>query len=116
MVQRMNRGALSPLSRRRPRVRWTLRGANGLLLVVLVIVGLGPLLWLAKSAISTTQDTLRYPMRLWPSGFDFENLVTAWRDAQIGHYFLNTVKIAVGSWLVQLVVAVTGGFVLGVLR
>ncbi len=55
-------------------------------------------------------------MALWPSGFDFENLVTAWRDAQIGHYFLNTVKIAVGSWLVQLVVAVTGGYVLGILR
>jgi multiple sugar transport system permease protein len=112
----VNRGALSPLDRRRGRVRWTLRGANGLLLVVLVIVGLGPLLWLAKSAVSTTQDTLRHPLRLWPSGFDFENLGTAWRVAQIDRYFLNTVKIAVGAWAVQLVVAVTGGFVLGVLR
>ena len=69
-----------------------------------------------KSATSTTQDTLRNPMSLWPSGFDFENLVTAWHDAQIGHYFFNTVKIAVGSWLVQLVVAVTGGYVLGILQ
>ena len=41
---------------------------------------------------------------------------SAWQDAQIGHYFFNTVKIAVGSWLVQLVVAVTGGYVLGILR
>jgi multiple sugar transport system permease protein len=112
----MNRSVLSPVERGRPGVRWGLRGANALLLVVLIIVGLGPLLWLAKSATSTTQDTLRNPMSLWPSGFDFENLVTAWRDAQIGHYFLNTVKIAVGSWLVQLVVAVTGGYVLGILR
>ena len=112
----MNRSVLSPVERGRPGVRWGLRGANALLLVVLIIVGLGPLLWLAKSATSTTQDTLRNPMSLWPSGFDFENLVTAWRDAQIGHYFFNTVKIAVGSWLVQLVVAVTGGYVLGILR
>ncbi len=112
----MNRSVLSPVERGRPGVRWGLRGANALLLVVLIIVGLGPLLWLAKSAISTTQDTLRHPMSLWPSGFDFENLVTAWRDAQIGRYFFNTVKIAVGSWLVQLVVAVTGGYVLGILR
>ena len=112
----MNRSVLSPVERGRPGVRWGLRGANALLLVVLIIVGLGPLLWLAKSAVSTTQDTLRHPMSLWPSGFDFENLVTAWRDAQIGHYFFNTVKIAVGSWLVQLVVAVTGGYVLGILR
>ena len=112
----MNRSVLSPVERDRPGVRWGLRVANALLLVVLIIVGLGPLLWLAKSATSTTQDTLRNPMSLWPSGFDFENLVTAWRDAQIGHYFFNTVKIAVGSWLVQLVVAVTGGYVLGILR
>jgi multiple sugar transport system permease protein len=112
----MNRSVLSPVERGRKGIRWGLRGANALLLVVLIIVGLGPLLWLAKSATSTTQDTLRNPMSLWPSGFDFENLVTAWRDAQIGHYFLNTVKIAVGSWLVQLVVAVTGGYVLGILR
>ena len=55
-------------------------------------------------------------MSLWPSGFDFENLVSAWRTREIGHYFFNTVKIAVGSWLVQLFVAVTGGYVLGVLR
>ena len=81
-----------------------------------MVVGLGPLLWLAKAAVSTTQDTLRHPMSLWPSGFDFENLVTAWRDAQISRYFFNTVKIAVGSWLVQLLVAVTGGYVLGILR
>lgn len=112
----MNRSVLSPVERGRPGVRWGLRVANALLLVVLIIVGLGPLLWLAKSATSTTQDTLRNPMSLWPSGFDFENLVTAWRDAQIGHYFFNTIKIAVGSWLVQLVVAVTGGYVLGILR
>jgi multiple sugar transport system permease protein len=110
------RSVLSPLDRRRPGVRWTLRGVQTLLLVVLIVAGLGPLLWLAKASTSTTQDTLRFPMSLWPSGFDFENLVTAWQDAQIGHYFFNTVRIAIGSWFVQLAVAVTGGYVLGILR
>jgi multiple sugar transport system permease protein len=112
----VNRSVVSPVERQRPGVRWTLFGVHALLLVVLVVVGLGPLLWLAKSAVSTTQDTLRHPMDLWPSGADFENLVSAWNDAEISRYFRNTVQIAVGSWLVQLVVAVTGGYVLGVLR
>ncbi len=112
----MSRSVLSPVERGRPGVRWALRVANTLLLVILIIVGLGPLLWLAKAAVSTTQDTLRHPMSLWPSGFDFENLVSAWRDAEIDRYFFNTIKIALGSWLVQLFVAVTGGYVLGVLR
>jgi multiple sugar transport system permease protein len=111
-----SRSVLSPIDRRRAGVRWSLRGVQTLLLVVLIIAGLGPLLWLAKAATSTTQDTLRYPMSLWPSGFDVENLITAWQDAEIGHYFFNTVKIAAGSLTVQLVVAVTGGFVLGILR
>jgi multiple sugar transport system permease protein len=112
----MTRGAVSPIDRQRAGVRWTLRSVHGLLLVVLVIVGLGPLLWLAKSAISTTQDTLRHPMQLFPSGADLDNLVSAWRDAEISRYFFNTLKIAVGSWLVQLLVAVTGGYVLGILK
>ena len=47
-------------------------------LVFLLIVGLGPLLWMAKSAITPTQDTLRMPMALWPNGIDLANLATAW--------------------------------------
>jgi multiple sugar transport system permease protein len=110
------RSILSPLDRQRRSVTWTLRGVHVLLLVLLVVVGLGPLLWLAKSAVSTTQDTLRRPMSLWPSGIDVDNLRSAWDDAAIGHYFFNTIKIAVGSWLAQIIVAVTGGYVLGILR
>ena len=34
--------------------------------VFLLIVGLGPLLWMLKSSITPTQDTLRQPMALWP--------------------------------------------------
>ena len=38
----MNRSVLSPIDRQRPTVRWSLRVVHALLLVVLVIVGLGP--------------------------------------------------------------------------
>jgi multiple sugar transport system permease protein len=43
---------------RRPSVRWGLGTAQRVLLVLLVIIGLGPILWLAKAAITPTQDTL----------------------------------------------------------
>ena len=113
---RRERGVLSDIERSKRRIRWPVRGVHALLLVFLLIAGLGPLLWLAKSSVSTTQDTLRHPMSLWPSGVDLENLSVAWNEAEMGHYFFNTVKIAVGSWLVQIVVAVTGGYVLGILK
>ena len=51
-------------------IRWTMRFLNGSMLVFLLIVGLGPILWMLKSAITPTQDTLRQPMALWPHGFD----------------------------------------------
>ncbi|WP_166350614.1 carbohydrate ABC transporter permease [Phytoactinopolyspora limicola] len=111
-----DRGILSVFDRRRGRVRWIVRIAQTAVLFMLVVASLGPMLWLAKAAISTTQDTLRSPMAFWPSGLDWENLSTAWNQAEISRYFANTVWLAMGSWVVQLLVATTGGYVLSVLR
>jgi multiple sugar transport system permease protein len=86
------------------------------LLVFLVVVALGPILWLAKSAITPTQDTLRTPLALFPNGTDWANLRTAWVDLDLKLYFWNTVVIAAGSWAIQMVVAVTGGYALAILR
>ena len=83
---------------------------------LLVIIGLGPILWLAKSAITPTQDTLRTPMALFPHGFAWSNLVDAWTQVDVGLYMWNTIVIAFGSWLVQIVVATTGAYALSVLR
>ncbi len=85
-------------------------------LVFLLVFGLGPLLWLAKSSITPTQDTLRTPMALWPHGFDLGYFGRAWTQTHIDRYFLNTILIAAGSWFVQVVVATTAGFALSVLR
>ncbi len=110
------RAVLSATERARRPLSWSVNATHLALLLFLLVVGLGPLLWLAKASVSSTQDTLRHPMALFPSGVDLENITTAWTDAQIGHYFWNTVKVALGSWLVQLVVALTGGYVLGILK
>ncbi|PZF82442.1 ABC transporter permease [Jiangella anatolica] len=110
------RSILSGFDRARTGTRWSLRAAQGLVLVALAVASLGPILWLARASISTTQDTLRTPMAFWPSGVDWANLSTAWNQAQISHYFANTVWVALGSWFVQLLIATTGGYVLSVLR
>ncbi|ADD44338.1 carbohydrate ABC transporter permease [Stackebrandtia nassauensis] len=111
-----NGGLLSAADWRRPGVRRTARTVHTLLLVVLFVVGLGPMLWLAKAAVTPTRDTLREPLSLWPNGFDFANLSEAWTRVEIDKHFLNTVIIAVGAWFVQLLVATTAGFALSVLR
>ena len=112
----VERGLVSAADWRRRRVRWTLRVVHGATLVFLLIFGLGPLLWLAKSSITPTQDILRTPMALWPHGFDLGYFARAWTQTHIDRYFLNTVWIAVGSWFVQIVVATTAGYALSILR
>jgi multiple sugar transport system permease protein len=107
---------LTPNEWRRPAVRFGLGGAHGLLLVLLVIVGLGPILWLAKSAITPTNDTITHPMALFPHGAAWSNLRDAWVDVHVGRYLWNTIVVAFGCWLTQIVVATTGGYALSVLR
>jgi multiple sugar transport system permease protein len=115
-VPDVNRGIVGALDWRFRRVRWTVRAIHVVTLLFLLLAGLGPLLWLAKSAITPTQDTLRMPMALWPHGFDLGYLSRAWSQTHIDRYFMNTVYMAVGSWATQLIVATTAGYTLAILK
>jgi multiple sugar transport system permease protein len=97
-------------------VRYGVGAAQVVLLLLLVLAGLGPLLWLAKSAITPTGDTISHPMSLFPHGAAWHNLRDAWVNVDVGRYFWNTVVLALGSWFTQLLVATTGGYALSVLR
>jgi multiple sugar transport system permease protein len=109
-------GLISPAEWRRANIRLGVGSAQALLLVGLVVIGLGPILWLAKSAITPTNDTISHPMSLFPHGAAWSNLSEAWSNVDVGRYFWNTIVIAFGSWLVQIIVATTGGFALSVLK
>jgi multiple sugar transport system permease protein len=84
-------GLLSPMDWGRRDVKWFLGSSQAFLFVLVVLIGLGPVVWLAKGAVTPT-------------------------SVNVGRYFWNTVVLAVGSWLCQIVVATTGAFVLSVLR
>ena len=109
-------GLVSSAEWHKPSVRWGLGALQVALLVALVVGGLGPILWLAKSAITPTIDTITHPMSLFPHGTAWSNLREAWSTVHVGRYFWNTIVIAFGSWASQIVVATTGGFALSVLR
>ncbi|WP_026932308.1 carbohydrate ABC transporter permease [Glycomyces tenuis] len=115
-TRQADRGVIAPTDWKRPGVRWSARAAHAALLAALIVIGLGPMLWLAKSAVTPTQDTLRQPLALWPNGLDLANLTEAWTRVEIDKYFFNTVALAAGAWAVQLLVAATAGYALAVLR
>ena len=110
------RGIISHADRKRSVIRYCLPAIQVLLFIGVFIAGVGPLLWLLKSGLSTSQDILRGPMQLWPSGIQWANLPNAWTRVQIGSYLGNTAIIALGSLVSTLFVCTTGAFVLSVLR
>ena len=111
------RGVISEFDRKRPSVRLPLVIVQVLILIGLIVAGLGPLLWLFKASISTTQDTLREPFAIFPSGVvQWGNLAKAWSQSEIGHYLGNTGIIAFGQLIATLVVCTTIAYVLSVLR
>jgi len=115
-LDQSDRGIASHSDWRRPGVWLGMSAVHLILLILLILWGVGPLLWLLKSAVTPTQDTLQTPLAVFPHGWDWSNVATAWNTVGIGVQFLNTIWVAVGSWFVQLLVATTAGYALAVLR
>ncbi|REJ08719.1 carbohydrate ABC transporter permease [Microbacterium bovistercoris] len=114
--EQQDRTNISDLERRSTRVRVGLWILNTFLIVVLIVISAGPLLWLAKASVSTTQDILREPWAWWPSGIQWHNLADAWTKINIGKYLLNTVWIAAGTWFIGMLVALTGAYGISILK
>jgi len=112
----LERSNVSDADLTRPATRFTFRLVITIAIVVLSIVAAGPLLWLAKAATSTTRDILADPFAFWPSGMQWQNLLDAWNQIQIGRFTLNSLAITSGEVLVAVFSAVTLGYVLAVLR
>jgi multiple sugar transport system permease protein len=109
-------GFISSSEYRRPGTRAGLRTVQTVLLVLMIIATAGPLLWMVKGALSTPSELAEHPLQLWPSHPLWGNFATAWNDLSFGRYMLNTVYIVLGIWAVQLIVSVTAGYALSVLR
>jgi multiple sugar transport system permease protein len=113
----LDRGIVSATEWHTPRIRFPLATVQLILLILLLICGLLPILWLMKSAFTPTQDTLTQPLALFPHGATFGNIAAAFGiNIKIQAYFLNTIWVAAGAWVVQIVVSTTGGYALSILR
>ena len=112
----IDRGIISGFDRKKPAVKVVMTIVHVFLGVGLVVAGLGPIIWLAKAALTPTQDTIRTPLQLWPNGIEWGNLAQAWTEVHVDQYFINTLVVAFGSWFFQLLIATTAGYALSVLR
>jgi multiple sugar transport system permease protein len=109
------RTLVSPQMLKRPAGRviyWTVLA----LLLGLTLITFGPLYWMFSSALKPSIEIFQSPPAFWPLHPAWNNYVTAWNVLQYPLYFGNTVILAVGAVVLQLLVSATAAFALSKLR
>ncbi len=79
---------------------------NGILFIVLLLVGLTmmlPFLWTLSASFKLNKDVLAYPVQWIPKQFNFDNYIQVWTEIPFGRYFLNTLKLSVIVTIGQLI-------------
>ena len=109
------RTLVSPLMLKRPAGRviyWTVFA----LLVVSTLITFGPLYWMFSSALKSSIEIFQNPPTFWPLHPAWNNYANAWNVLQYPLYFGNTLILAAGAVVLQLLVSATAAFALSKLR
>jgi multiple sugar transport system permease protein len=109
------RTLVSPLMLKRPAGRviyWTVFA----LLLVSTLITFGPLYWMFSSALKPSIEIFQDPPTFWPLHPAWNNYATAWNVLQYPLYFGNTLILAAGAVVLQLLVSATAAFALSKLR
>jgi len=80
------------------------------LLGVAVLVVVFPLVWMLGTAIKPNTQILDLRASLWPSHFEWGNIVKAWNSAPFGRWFLNSVIFSGASTIGQIVTSLMAGY------
>ncbi|EWM17710.1 MULTISPECIES: carbohydrate ABC transporter permease [unclassified Kutzneria] len=75
-----------------------------------------PLIWMVLGAMKTAPELARVPPTLLPAKANVGAYVEAWNFMSLAHFFLNTVIVVLGAWLVQLAVDVPAAYALSKLK
>lgn len=109
------RTLISPIELRKPGGQvayWLIFG----LLLLLSLTTIFPLYWMFSGALKSTPEIFRMPPTLVPQEPQWRNYPLAWSRLRYSLYFRNTLGLALGGWLLQLLVSTTAAYSLSKLR
>ncbi|MGH2514415.1 MAG: carbohydrate ABC transporter permease, partial [Ktedonobacterales bacterium] len=109
------RSLLSPIEWKKPRVKivhWVVFG----FLALLTLVTLGPLFWMFSGALKSSVDIFRTPPIVWPAAPEWSNFSRAWTELNSLLYLGNTMALALGAVVLQLLVSATAAYSLSKLK
>jgi len=86
------------------------------LLLLLTLITFGPLYWMFSSALKSSIEIFQSPPTIWPQHPAWSNYSSAWSVLQYPLYFGNTLILATGAVILQLLVSATAAFSLSKLR
>jgi multiple sugar transport system permease protein len=109
------RSLVSPLALRSPWGRtlyWLVFG----LLVLGTVLTFGPLYWMFSGALKSSLEIFRTPPTFWPQHPVWSNYSNAWTIMDFPLYFGNSLILAAGAVVLQLVVSATAAYALSKLH
>lgn len=85
-------------------------------LVVCTLGTLGPVYWMFSGALKSSIEIFQAPPTIWPLHPQWSNYINAWNVLNIPLYFGNTLLLAFGAVLLQILVSATAAYALSKLR
>jgi multiple sugar transport system permease protein len=108
------RTLISPADLARHRAAY--RVVLGVVTALFLLAFAFPLYWMVTGAVKSPAELGQPTPTLIPQTFRPANYADAWHSLQIAHFFDNTVKYALGGWLIQVSVDVLAAYALSRLR
>ncbi|RAJ47141.1 multiple sugar transport system permease protein [Kitasatospora sp. SolWspMP-SS2h] len=110
------RTLVAPAELDRPLGRLLYRAVLGTVLVTFTAAFVFPLYWMVSGALKSSAELADPSPTLIPHSFHPESYAQAWSSTGLGRYFLNTLLLAAGALLCQLLVDVCAAYALSKLR
>lgn len=101
--------------RRRPLTHLIRRVLVTILVGILLVIFIGPLVWMALGSFKTQQEFLENPVWSLPAQWNFDNYVTAWTTGNFSQYAVNSILTVGPALFLVLLLGSMAGFALEVL-
>ena len=94
----------------RKSLRAVLQVINVVGLLVLVLVFAMPFAWMISTSLKTLPETMIFPPQWIPNKFIWQNYADAWNTGPFLRYFMNSVIVAVGILILQMLTIIPASY------
>jgi multiple sugar transport system permease protein len=85
-------------------------------LIVLTLTTVYPVYWMYSGGLKSSQELIRTPPSFFPQEVRWNTYPDSWNKLSYGRYFANTLALAAGALILQLLVSATAAFSLSKLK